>query len=85
MKQLILKVCVIHLQPVNVADLPSLPLHDICSCFPVCLQVEMYRMALNKNYDLLHLSGKGGGGSGGGANRNKASLNNLLMELRKVR
>ena len=37
----------------------------------------MYRLVLNKNYDLLH--------HGLGRNiKNKASLNNVLMELRKV-
>jgi SNF2 family DNA or RNA helicase len=57
-------------------------------------QVEMYRLILTKNYDLLHSTGGGEGAVSATAvvgapaasakTPGKASLTNLLMELRKV-
>lgn len=53
--------------------------HEVVVPVPLTpVQAELYRLVLNKNYELLRL------GLGAGS-KAKGTLNNILMELRKVR
>jgi chromodomain-helicase-DNA-binding protein 4 len=62
--------------------------HEVVIPVPLTpAQIELYRLILTKNYDLLHATSSNGAAktsASAAAKAGKASLTNLLMELRKV-
>lgn len=60
--------------------------HEVVVPVPLApAQLEMYRMTLTRSYELLHATtSKAGAGGSGARSAGKASLVNVLMELRKA-